>query len=246
MNCDFCTNQISCQQCHSGYYLDTNTGFCLLPASCPVGTYPNSQITPNQCSACSVANCYSCTSGGQCTQCASTYYLYNQSSCHLSNACPEKTYPDGSQTIKICASCSANCKRCSSPSTCTECLSNFYLSNSACVAPENCPTGTYPDDTVSPSNCSQCNLPNCVNCSSETVCTWCVEPYFVNSGACVTVNNCPARTFPNLNVQPNECSPCPENCEQCSSTTQCQICISGAYIYQSKCHLNGQCPPGTY
>ena len=67
--------------------------------------------------------------------------------------------------------CSAHCKKCDSPSKCTDCLSGYPLVNDQCI---ECPQ-------------------NCKICSSETSCTLCAASYLLYDEKCWAT--CPDATF---------------------------------------------------
>jgi len=126
-NCYFCNNAGQCTQCLFGYYV-------------------NSAFTCTQKPACDVSNCLTCsnTNGSQCLTCNN--YFTNAadgSACSPPTNCPyQGQFFDGSTCLckigfyfngSACLSCSLNCAQCTSGTTCTSCLANYFVSASNCV-----------------------------------------------------------------------------------------------------------------
>ena len=105
--------------------------------------------------------------------------ITSEFTCVAEEACYDGTYADSTDiTNKICKECLPPCKTCHGKADyCLICTSdsNTFFYNNECLAPENCPEGTYPDST-DPANklCSPCESP-CSSCISKTECTKCNE-----------------------------------------------------------------------
>ena len=121
--------------------------------------------------------------------------------------------------VRSCVACNANCKSCTSATTCVACLSNFFLSSGTCT---RCPN-------------------NCDICTTATTCALCDAGFFRG-----TVNNvqtcyaqCPESFFPQIRTtpaataidpQPLLCTACALNCLRCPSPTACSLCSSGFFL----------------
>ncbi len=99
-----------------------------------------------------------------------------------------------------CLPCTqAFCSTCNS-TTCTLCVSTYYLYSGTCT--QVCPDGTFIQGSI----CALC--PNgCKTCLSLSVCTSCFSTYLAQSDQCVT--SC---TPPLINYNASSCvSQCPIN-----------------------------------
>jgi len=154
--------------------------------------------------------------------------------------------------IEFAVQCTLPCKTCSD-TVLTECLScyhdlgisteTYYLTtNKFCYSV--CPDGYY-EDTIT-LECELCNS-LCKTCEiSSTNCTSCVANSTAkflnltasNVGTCLAA--CPTFSYADaLGL----CVPCESPCNDCSSKTLCNSCLSGFYMHQGEC--KAQCPTGT-
>lgn len=142
-NCFACAsinNAYECTVCLEGYVLNA-TGYCV--ESCPANTY--TQVTYDatfninkvQCIPCGV-NCSTCAFG-ICTSCVNST-VYQEGNCVLT--CSDGFYLD--TTRNICLRCPINCLKCTSKSTCTQCISgmNITLSSGSCTPQCNSSSAT--------------------------------------------------------------------------------------------------------
>jgi hypothetical protein len=168
-NCLSCTNVNSCGLCQNGYQLFN-----------PVGS-------PGTCILCNIPNCQSCGLSGSTVVCQTCAVGYSQNG----GNCIQCLYP--------CATCNSNAL----PNNCASCQPPLYFSvalpNGTCLANSipNCvsynPTNINQCTSCvtfftlnTTSNLCQFNCPgNCLSCSSVTVCTQCVQGYYLSSnGTC--------------------------------------------------------------
>jgi hypothetical protein len=180
----------------------------------------------------------------QCSQCAQGYFL---------------------STNFTCLACPTGCSQCLSASQCTNCYSNYILTNFICEqGPMNClqvnPNtgacvqcllGFFLDGTecaVCPSYCVNCTMTECLNCSLGFGIDYDANgTCYVCSGGCVNCQtsnsssiclSCPLGSY----ISGNTCQPCESYCASCSgSPTNCSACIIGYYL---EAYLCTACPNG--
>ncbi|EAR93490.2 transmembrane protein, putative (macronuclear) [Tetrahymena thermophila SB210] len=180
--------------------------------------------------------CQTCLNSSQCSVCMEPYYLDYSLKCVLT--CPDTYAPDKTSGKCICIGGQIE----TAQNKC-QCQDGYSFLNSICV---KCPD-------------------NCQVCSSSTVCTVCANPYLLvfnkqcadscpdtyekdqNNSTCVCGSN---KTETNNTcicnqgyiLEGNVCNPCPQNCQICSSTTQCTTCVKDYYLdYKFQC--GSECPP---
>ena len=124
--------------------------------------------------------------------------------------------------ISPCSSCSG------STTTCTSCVSGFYLYNTSsptCVNP--CPSPLFMNNNSQ--SCTGCDSA-CTTCSAfSTQCTSCPFGQLLQDISCVT--NCSVGYFPLGTV----CTLCPTNCSACISNLSCTACTNSNFLYISSC-----------
>lgn len=265
--CKICSSSKICTACEPGYYLSNSN--CV--TSCPINYTPDSlceqcilgTIIPickicnngffydtNRCKACD-AKCSICygTSSAECTQCSTGYFLFNT---ECISTCPDGYYSysipkntcfrcvfycktcTGYNTCiscisgyffenKGCTRCQTGCQTCKSTSICLTCKRNYYLNNGICST--SCPVGYFknPISTI----CEKCSN-TCKSCVSDLSCSSCIcdacnDGYFLVADKCIK---------------------CDSKCSKCDGpdSTQCLVCLSPYYLYQSTCSLD--CPSG--
>jgi hypothetical protein len=163
----------------------------------------NPYVLINQtCSLCVIKYALSCTTTVSASQCQSGYYLSDS----------------------YCNNCLLNCITCSSAYDCSACASGYYL-NTSIITCNPCPQGCATCNQFTPSQCLTClngyqlssnscnfvtcNIPNCLFCSSSSVCSQCQQLYYWDGsnclqGASVTCENGAAGPLPNECI--NRCS----------------------------------------
>ncbi len=122
-------------------------------------------------------------------------------------------------TSQGCRPCPPNCLKCSSISNCTQCLPCFELQGGQCLS---------------------CSL-NCQTCSNG-ICTSCISGYYLDyqrlcqicpiTGTAICTINSLQSCLSNYWLDNNaaNCIQCDPNCQQCSSTTKCAICLQGYFL----------------
>ena len=218
--CTKCTgpNDYECSECSSGFFMDKES----------TGILPG--IQGRKCTRCE-KGCSKCTDAKQCTTCKPGYYI------------TEHTNKEGID--RDCEACESGCSKCDGGSTkCSECLSNYYISEKydengqelvKCTkCPDNCKKcanesgtvkcadcldGYYKDPTTGV--CEQCTYP-CSKCSSATVCLSCADGRLLQGNSCDTA--------------------CSSTCLSCTNTAnQCETCYEGYVPSGTTCI---QCPSG--
>ncbi len=208
-NCKTCNSTTDCQTCNTGYNRVTASGKTYCVPICPTGYVNTGTAASPTCQLCSTAisNCNSCqegTSGVVCTSCPTGYYLEG-----TGKACT------------LCSSVISHCWTCSGPTTCKECMNNYYYLSGSCVA-KGC------DSTVKNCNYCQSSPTSCTTCNNGFTntggaCTITCSPTFVydkTSGTCI----CPVGNY----LLNSKCAVCPDNCYSCDST-QCYKCADAFY-----------------
>jgi hypothetical protein len=228
-SCIPCSNP--CQTCQNSTALST----CL---TC----YPGSYLNNNTCtSGCSV-NCITCNSPTQCRSCDSGYSLFTlpntniicvqcTSNCRTCAAgipgsclsCGDGFYLSSGK----CMACTLNCLSCLSPTSCSGCVSGFFLTSSLTCS-VNCQIPCATCSASNPTKCSSCIAGYTYNsfsfsCTPQTSC----------NGACSV---CPIGYL----LQTGQCTQCTaSNCQLCSnsSLSTCLSCAPGFYLNPA----SGQC-----
>lgn len=201
-NCMYCSgSSTSCTQCSPGF--TNNAGTCTL--TCPATYIFNPAIGGCRCAsgtyesngACKICNnhCYNCDAG-QCYSCDIGYY------------------PSGAN----CLTCSTNCQDCTSGTSCTTCISGYYVDSTGSCAPlsstskTGAATSTAGTVYTCPTGCSQCS----VTALNAVSCTTTVDGYSLVGGSIVS---------------------CFPTCKKCSGTTSidCTECYQGTSLYGGSC-----------
>lgn len=202
-------------------------GSCL--TACP--TYYYNESSTGTCYSCNSSNqnCVNCSSANTCLSCDTIYVLHN-------SKCINYVPVGFINSSGVAVACTGDCYTCSlTVSNCTSCK-NLSLEGNSCVA--NCSTGTI---SVM-QKCVPCLSP-CLTCiTSQSTCTSCVPdlspPRFLNGFVCQL--NCPTGFYPNsLNYV---CTPCTNNCSQCTTAIICQSCTNDTFLYGTTCMV--VCPLG--
>ena len=244
-NCGNCDNSNSCTSCLQKYYLSSN-----------------------QCFQCG-SNCLKCSDQYNCTKCDIGYYLENNicekciqpcDYCYSSNSC--QTCIKGYFYLrKQCLPCSENCNITESDNCqCNTCNDGYFLMDYQCFkcndpnckaclgSADNCKTcyeGYYLDSTNS---CLACKSP-CQTCVNSSICSSCVNNYFLFSNNCYQCNyncetfesdNCKCKScYQGYYMSKFQCFECASNCLNCLfSPTNCSDCFEGYHL-----DLNNICKP---
>ena len=142
-----------------------------------------------------------------------------------------------------CNPCAEGCRLCLTSYLCTECTSAYSLysdtvsQNQTCL--QSCPRGYYSTST-SPHTCQPCNS-QCAACSgpNSNQCTDCSDELILAAGKCVSsTQGCPAGTY----LDSGLCLSCVKGCASCSSSLNCDVCLSGYTLGQTtgQCELEDQ------
>ena len=180
-------------------------------------------------------NCTGCNSYSNCTACDSTYFPVNS---YFPTKC------------QLCSVAITGCELCNNATICTNCTYPTYvMDNSSICQPCNVYQPYCLDcnkTTVTPINatclvcmnyyglisgsCSLCiiMMPGCQLCTISTICTKCLNGYYLNttSGFCVI------------------CSTAINNCDICDNSTYCTLCNSDSYLSNNNSYCT--CNPGLY
>lgn len=146
INCDYCSSQIICNKCKTGYVLYQNA--CLTAA--PPGYYDNNGVATLCSSICATCSLLA----NNCTSCIGALALNNNS---CTSTCDFGEVP----VNNVCVNCSTAapnyCRTCQGTTTyCTACVvvsPQVYLFSGSCGS--SCPNYTYPDsDTLTCQLCT--------------------------------------------------------------------------------------------
>ncbi|KAL4456740.1 hypothetical protein ABPG73_014766 [Tetrahymena malaccensis] len=205
------------------------------------------QYCPNYCTSCDDNACYSCQQGYypgglNCLQCdqsclacfgggPSSCIICQQSNYYISikqnNICVSSCDTTQAQYIdttnpkqKYCRQCGSLCQTCQDGSTCSSCLSGYYLSNGSCFkCDSSCQT------------CSGQGQSNCIICSQAN--------YYISikqNNACVpSCDSTQGQYIDISNPQQMYCRLCNNPCITCNSITSCISCQSGFYLNGDQC-----------
>ena len=255
-NCSTCQNNtenlsLTCQNCSSGYYLNSSLALCL---QCPINCLDCSPDAADD----SIVDCASCDGGlllnnstNQCDDCNSSSYYGDDNNCYL---CPEN-----------CSSCIYNYN--DNGADCTGCNDGFWydFTNFTCDEVKICSSSTTyhnnSDNTCydCPNNCTSCNY-NESNPENENVsCLECQDGSFnnVSFGSCDPVPTCGESQYQEYyNTTDNLCYNCPENCTSCeyndtnseNNNVTCNNCNSDSFYNSTfgKCDDVPHCNDNEY
>jgi proprotein convertase subtilisin/kexin type 5 len=236
-------NCVSCYAGSSGHYSAT----C---ATCASGFYGagfgGSWQGSTKCDPCA-AGCSACSvSASNCTGCFTGFSKVG-ANCICSVA--GTYYNAATGTCTNCVLAIPNCATCvlGTTTTCSACLSGFYLSGSTCVACQpNCNTcvagscssckATF---VASGASCVCSTTPQMVLNVASTACVLCttVVPSCSvcgGSGAAVTCATCASGTYP---ATTTSCLTCPTTCATCSAAT-CLTCLNNLIVVGTGCDCN--------
>lgn len=114
--------------------------------------------------------------------------------------------------------CEAPCNKCSSKSTCINCISDHSFDDGYCEG--KCDRGEYKGDfidfIITIKKCTDC-LSGCEVCTSDSNCFKCYSPYFLMDGNSCK-DKCPSGYFKNGK---RECEVCDGKCKSCTSKRKC-------------------------
>ena len=196
---------------------------------------------------CSVNFCKKCSVlGNDCQECkdpsqpTKEYHVYvdltGQFTC-IDNCGTSNTYKDGF----ICKKCPSSCSSCSSTTTCTSCPAGKHLyfnpgdGTTSCV---DC--SLFPNHFIGDTDnkhCRPCSffIPGCVSCASSSECSDCSgsmkmkkkEVGLTSVDSCVDCQSSSTKGVFVYGPSNEYCGDCLENCQSCSSSTDCVSCRSG-------------------
>ncbi len=135
--CATCVNSATeCLSCEAGATPFLKDTTCFAGTSCGDGYWPNDEVTPKICDACSDP-CATCSSATVCITCNSTPtpYLHTGGTCV--STCPDPFY----EATTTCEACIDHCDACINGVTCSLCDSMWFVNDSSVCA--GC-LSTYP------------------------------------------------------------------------------------------------------
>ena len=246
--------------CATGYWMDIGVNQCKNcdiscvncsgPASFDcIACQVNQALVDGACYQCD-SNCSTCNGIGSfnCLSCTSQYYLQD------SNCVPQcgTNYYVVLSPVKLCLRCSYSCKTCLKygDTQCLSCNETQYLSildtlNKVGICYQSCPLplvndattytcqtgcqlGEYLDSTQN--ECMPCDT-TCLTCkgSNPNDCLSCSSTLFLLDNECLT--SCPDDYYSQIvNNINGVCSACSDNCQKCSNSTVCLVCVNEFYV----------------
>ena len=124
--------------------------------------------------------------------------------------CPSKSTKIVSGLSISCSPCPPNCVHCSSPTSCSQCETGYWLENGQCRCPEG--RGLTPTD----SKCKRCSDGNCKRCfHNYSNCTECIPGFSLQNGSCLACQQ--------------------HNCDICFNASLCNLCKNGFGFVGAQC-----------
>ncbi|CAG9317977.1 unnamed protein product [Blepharisma stoltei] len=230
-NSYFVTQSKSCQ-CNGGYYK------YVYPPCTPCSLPCRNCNSPTNCTSCALPNQMT-LSNNYCTCTSPSNSVYNSTMNQCT--CPDQTYLNGT----TCDNCAETCMSCESNTECLACIDPAHMtleSNGTCTCPAN---STFKGNTCVCNNgyfwlsseyeCAKCQPP-CQQCSNETTCLSCLDPYnmYLNNGECYcrdphavfdiheNVCVCSIGYF----MSNSQCFSCPDTCSSCENNNNCTSCVN--------------------
>ena len=171
-------------------------------------------------------------------ECQLPYYGYPATKTCVNN-CPDPYYNDVRD--HMCYLCPDVCVSCSTYTSCTVCIANYYLENGECV--ETCSQNYYANSQT-------------MRCVSSPAC----KPYYGINETHACSDICPDGSFKNSQLY--RCDACQPTCLTCTSWTVCQTCVDLSKQADNYCYpfcnstdkyydaknttCLSSCPSGTY
>ncbi|CAK71014.1 unnamed protein product (macronuclear) [Paramecium tetraurelia] len=253
-----------CQaQCDATYLLYGQ--FCV--ATCPAFTYKSNTkclLCNPLCRSCSgplITTCSSCIEnylldGTTCTQTCPILYDYEAQKCVSTcntkfeltdlkscvTTCPTgyikcnkkclKTAPDGYYSDGIsCLQCNSKCTKCTSQNVCQACSKNNFLSLQTCGF--LCTNKYLYMDSTTGTCVTKCppQLYHQESYDRRTCVEDCLLGYKLNDQC---VSSCPKGMY----TKDNFCTNCPQTCEECTSATNCTVCIKDHFLENGLCYIS--------
>ena len=182
-----------------------------------------------------------------CTECRANFYLYTEDqSCIPCNIDGQGRFLAGQiWKCRDCEDC-GNCRRCNNQNgECEECNLKFYLDESS---PKKCVTctdmlTTYPNNIPT---CASCKIDDCIEYISPGVCKVCSSSNFLTfiPESCIACASSSDKFQYDHGCDDTRycllAGTCVDNCNQCITPQECQVCLTGYYITEDK--LCAKCP----
>lgn len=187
-----------------------------------VSSQPNPPVLHEDTVQCSTVGCKVCFDPQVCLLCDSSLF-YEELPVEDKCVCQEGRWAK-SGSCKTCSNIIDLCESCS-----------LEDGNVVC---DKCGISSY---RAGPNICSLCNdhIPHCLSCSSSTVCTKCLDSYFLNKSSCAacgsgcktcTSNTSCSECLEMYHLNGTTCKLCVANCLHCNDATNCVQCAQGFYI----------------
>ena len=236
-NCEICNNNKNkCEKCVTDFYfIGLNKLKCETAADLDK-YYTEDNITYMPCDT-YMEGCETCANRSYCLSCKADYYFVERQR----NRCfykinLESFYKEGDAYF-YCNKSVEFCNKCRVKGECTECNSGFYFignNRTYCDYGRNLKKYYTNDNGISYFPCDT-NIENCDECYNENFCYLCKHLYFLkyeNSRQCFLEEELISdKTYYRCNATHyRKCSENILNCNFCSSSQECDQCISNYYF----------------
>ena len=200
-HCEKCTldeSNFICKQCEVNFALKHDNNIECIEKSAIINDNSfftnDSSINYYSCNLySSVEHCLECSNKDTCSKCQLNYNLVNQSTaCVLqSDIDNHLIYHDEALNIYVrCSDLISECNKCSNRTTCFECGNEAVLEEKdTCISKEFVENNSYFEDETTHKYVSCSIIPNCVACTSSSVCKECQKDFVLKDNKCQLTSN---------------------------------------------------------
>ena len=236
--CEICNNnKTKCSKCNDGYFfIGVNKERCETISDFKKYFTEDNGISYIPCDSV-MEGCSECQDRYVCTLCKNSYYFveYQRDKCYY-RINLESFYKEGDAYFP-CNKSIEFCNKCNVKDKCEECNTNYYFIGED---RKNCETGKNlkqyytKDNGISYYLCSSA-IAKCDECYTDSFCYICQSSYFLkyddNKECFLETDLKRERTFYRLNsTHYRKCSENIVNCNYCSSSEECDQCLSNNYF----------------
>ena len=251
-NCERCTSGIYCIECFDNYeIMDNDHSKCEDLSK----YYYDSQESKYKLCSTKIHNCENCAilnnNNINCNKCEENYVLINSET----SECRERTLvqndnnyftDDGGLNYYLCNDNEHHlvyrCLTCLNKETCESCQSGYtpYNSKKLCLSDSDISDKKYYQD-INDNNYYLCSkkINGCIKCNNGNTCIECDSEYSLDdNNKCLHSSSIALKYY--LDPNTGKYSSCTkiDNCEECTSSTQCIKCQSNYKLKNNICELN--------
>jgi len=251
-NCYSCTSSSSCSKCLNNYAIINNDNTQCVDLSNKKYYFDNELNEYKLCSQ-KIDGCDTCTKDSNnelnCLECQSTYFFVhgNPDKCSLKTTIEtdNSIFSDNEGKYYSCSDnryhSVENCLNCKNKEYCELCQNDYVLYNSKklCLSDSDIHEHKYYYDPINKNYflCSQ-KIQGCKKCNDGNNCNECLNEYVMDeNNKCIHLSVALLRYY----LDPNtgkyiKCSKI-ENCEECSSSSECTKCQDGYKLNNNICEI---------